>query len=409
MNVLDIFRSALDSLRTNKMRTVLTLLGMVIGVFAIIASVTAVKVIEVYFQNSLNVLGSSTFTIQRFPAINFGDNDERIRNRQPITYDQFQRLEEQISMPLTLSPEEIFAQTSIRYGAEQTEPDVLVFGSNENYTANFGYDIEEGRSFTHDDVQFGRPVILLGSDIAEDLFVNETPIGKTVRMDGRSYQVVGVLASKGSFLGFSWDKRVIAPITTLFNVYGDPNRDLESISVRTDTPRELAAAMDHIIGRMRTIRKVPPGEENDFEIETNDSVQGAFDAFTSILTVGGAGIGLISLLAAGVGIMNIMLVSVTERTREIGIRKSLGARRRDITRQFLLEAIFLCQIGGLFGIALGAVAGNMLAVFFEISAAFPVGWALAGVAMVTVVAVVFGGYPALKAARLNPVDSLRYE
>lgn len=408
MNVIDIFRSALDSLRTNMMRTALTLLGMVIGVFAIIASVTAVEVIDVYFQNSLNVLGSSTFSIQRFPAINFSD-DSRFRNRKPITYEQFQRLEERITMALTLSPEEDFAFTAVRYGDEETEPNVIVFGSDEDYTTNFAYDIDEGRPITQQEVQFGRPVVLIGSDVAEDLFVNETPVGKTVRIDGRPYQVVGVLAPKGSFLGFSWDKRVIAPITTLFSVYGEPDRNISGVSVRASDPLAIPAAMDHIIGHMRAIRKVPPGEENDFEIETNDSVQGAFDTFTNILTMGGAGIGLISLLAAGVGIMNIMLVSVTERTREIGIRKSLGARRRDITRQFLLEAIFLCQIGGLIGIALGAIAGNMLAVFFEISAAFPVGWAVAGVVMVTVVAVTFGGYPALKAARLNPVDSLRYE
>lgn len=408
MNVLDIIRSAFESLRTNKLRTALTLLGMVIGVFAIIASVTAVKVIEVYFQNSLNVLGTSAFSVARYPEIQFSDN-EGMRNRKPITYDQVLRLRDRVTLPLTISPATYITSVRVSFGQEETNPDVPLIASDENYTGNYGYNLQEGRPFTPQDVHFGRLVVLLGSDIAEDLFVNQTPIGKDVRIGGRDYQVVGVLASKGSFLGFSWDKRVVAPITTLFQVYGESNRDIGSVSVRADDPKMVPAAMEQVIGQMRAIRKVRPGEENDFEVETNDSVQGAFDAFTSVLTMGGAGIGLISLLAAGVGIMNIMLVSVTERTREIGIRKSLGARRRDITRQFLLEAIFLCQIGGLFGILLGAAGGNLLAAYFKITPAFPVGWAIAGVAMVTFVALVFGGYPAIKAARLNPVDSLRYE
>jgi putative ABC transport system permease protein len=167
--------------------------------------------------------------------------------------------------------------------------------------------------------------------------------------------------------------------------------------------------MDTVIGRLRVIRKVPPGEENNFEIGTNDSVQSTFEDFTSTLTAGGAGIGLIALLAAGIGIMNIMLVSVTERTREIGIRKSVGAKKRDILRQFLLEAVFMCQLGGLLGIGLGAAFGNLVAVYFDISAAFPWAWALGGVGAMIAIAVVFGGYPAYKAARLDPIESLRYE
>src|SRR5690606_15890807 len=159
-----------------------------------------------------------------------------------------------------------------------------------------------------------------------------------------------------------------APITYLFSRYGHPDRNMAAISVRAPSVQLVPAAMEETIGRMRTIRKVAPGAENDFEIETNDSMRSIFDAFTATLTAGGAGIGLIALFAAGIGIMNIMLVSVTERTREIGIRKSVGARRKDIMRQFLLEAFFLCQIGGLFGILLGAALGNGVALYFDISA-----------------------------------------
>ncbi len=398
---------AWTSLQSNKLRTLLTLLGMIIGVFAIISSVTAVKVIEVYFEESLSFLGTSTFSINRYPSIRFGGN--RDRTRRNITYEQMERLEERVTLPLTISPEEDFSMVSVRYRDHETEPNVFLMGSDENYPVNFGFTLAEGRSLSAQDVQYARSVVMLGSAVAEDLFPNETPLGKDILIQGRRYQVVGVLSPKGSFLGFSWDNRVVAPITTLFYVYGGAERNIASISVRAYRPEAVPAAMEHVIGHMRAIRKVPPGEENDFEIETNDSVRSTFDAFTGTLTVGGAGIGLIALLAAGIGIMNIMLVSVTERTREIGIRKSLGARRRDIMRQFLLEAFFLCQLGGIAGILLGVLFGNVTALYFDITAAFPVAWAVAGFVMVTVIAMVFGVYPAFKAAGLDPIQSLRHE
>lgn len=407
MNVYEAFRTAWGALRANRLRTSLTLLGMVIGVFAIIASVTAVKVIEVYFEESLSLLGSTTFSITRYPSIQFGDG--RYDYRRNITYNQVERLQENITLPLTISPEEWFDMVTVRYGDRETEPNVVFGGSNEYYPINFGFDIDEGRGFTAQDVQYGRSVVLLGSAVAEVLFPNETPVGKDVTIKGHRFQVIGVLSSKGSFLGFSWDDRVVAPITTMFYLYGGANRNISSVSIRASSPQEIPQAMEHVIGIMRVIRKIEPGKENDFEIETNNTLQSSFDAFTGTLTIGGAGIGLIALLAAGIGIMNIMLVSVTERTFEIGIRKSVGARRKDIMRQFLLEAFFLCQLGGLMGIVLGGLFGNLTALYFDITAAFPVGWAIGGFIMVSFVALIFGVYPAFKAARMDPIESLRHE
>ncbi len=409
MAFFEAFRMAWDALRSHKMRSFLTLLGMVIGVFAIIVSVTGVSVIDVYFKDKLQFLGASTFTIRRTPAIQLGELDRSVRNRPPITYDQVERLKRVMTIPVTISPIEDFYLGAVRYGKEETEPNVVLLGTDEHMLGNFSYEIDIGRFFSEQDVQFGRPVMVLGSAVAETLFPNISPLGKQVRMDGHKYEVIGVLKEKGSFLGFNQDNRVFAPITRLFSIYGQPERNIASISVRVHDPQLIQAAMEEVTGRLRVIRKVPPGEDNNFEIETNDSMQSIFDAFTGTLTMGGAVIGLIALLASGIGIMNIMLVSVTERTREIGIRKSVGARSRDILRQFLFEAFFLCQIGGVIGILLGALAGNLVAVYFDISAAFPLGWALGAVAMVTAIALVFGGYPALKAARLNPIDSLRYE
>ncbi len=250
---------------------------------------------------------------------------------------------------------------------------------------------------------------MLGSAVAEELFPSESPLNKAVEFGGSRYQVIGVLESKGNFLGHNMDNRVFAPIRTLFLRYGGEHRNMATTSVRAPAAHMIPSAMDEVIGRLRAIRKVPPGQSNNFELETNDSMRAIFEGFTGVLTMGGAGIGLIALLAAGVGIMNIMLVSVTERTREIGIRKSVGARRRDVMQQFILESVFLCQIGGVVGIALGVLLGNAVAIYFDISAAIPWGWAIAAVVMVSVVALVFGGYPALKASRLDPIESLRYE
>lgn len=401
------FRMALVSLRGSKLRSALTLLGMVIGVFAIIVSVTAVKVIDVYFKERLQFLGASTFTISRTPP--FGSGDRSQRNRPSITYDQVLRYADVMRTPVTVSFIEDFRLGTVRYDGEETEPNIVGMGTDENLLDNYSYELEQGRMITAEDVLYARPVAVLGSEVAAELFHSVSPVGKEVRFEGARFQVIGVLKEKGSFLGFSQDNRIFAPITRMFALYGGPGRNIANISVRVHEPQMLRPAMEESIGRMRTIRKVAPGQDNNFEVNTNDSARGAFDAFTSTLTVGGAGIGLIALLAAGVGIMNIMLVSVTERTREIGIRKSIGARRKDILRQFLLEAFFLCQLGGLLGIVLGALVGNLVAVYFGISAAFPWGWAIAGVIMVTVIALLFGGYPAFKAARLDPIESLRYE
>jgi putative ABC transport system permease protein len=408
MGVIEAIRMAAEALRSNKLRSALTLLGMVIGIFAIIASVTAVKVIDVYFQERLSFLGSSTFTISRYPSIQMGPS--RFRWRPPITYEQVERLKRSIQYPADISILEDFDYgMRVEYEDRETEPDVILLGTDENFLENYSYEIDQGRFFTEQDVRYARPVMVLGSSIAEELFLTENPIGKTVRVRGRRYQVVGVLVAKGNFLGVNVDNRVFSPATRLFAVYGQPQRSIEAVSVRTRSLAEMPGATDEVISRLRIIRKVKPGEENNFVIETNDTFKDFFEQFTGTLTMAGAMIGLIALLAAGIGIMNIMLVSVTERTREIGVRKAVGAKSGAVLRQFLFEALFLCQIGGAIGILLGIAVGNATAWYFGISATIPWGWSLAGVAAVSGIALVFGVYPAAKAARLDPIEALRHE
>ncbi|MEM6782279.1 MAG: ABC transporter permease [Bacteroidota bacterium] len=408
-------RMALESLRTNKLRSALTLLGMVIGVFSVIASVTAVQVIDDYFTDAFSSFGSTTFFVQKYPAINFGPTDASIRNRQDITYPQFEELQRRARLPAAVSPDETFEwATKASYtgpgGTVETSPNLQFRGVNEEWAINNGYDVEVGRFLTSDDVRYGRPVIVISRPVADELFTIEQPVGKMITIKGQRYQIVGLLAEKGAILGDNQDNRMLAPISTLFDVFGGVTTRNISIDVRAPSVQMLDATIDEVVGHMRAIRRVPPQNENDFEVITNDALSGPFESFTNGLTLGGVAIGLIALLAAGIGVMNIMLVSVTERTREIGIRKSLGAKRGAILSQFLLEAVFLCQIGGLVGIGLGVLGGNAASLLGEnLSPAFPWLWACIAVLGVTGVALLFGVYPAYKAARLNPIEALRYE
>jgi putative ABC transport system permease protein len=407
MGIREAFGSALDALRANKLRSALTLLGMVIGIFAVVTSVTAVDVIDAYFQDSLQLLGSSTFTISKDPVIQTGGNDD-LEARPNITYDEVKRLEKQVSLPV--APQEFFDIGRAQFGGRRTDQgNINVIGTNEHLLTNFSRQLREGRSLTEADVQRARAVTVITPDIASELFPAQTPLGKWVTIEGGKYQVVGVLESKGNFLGQSFDARMYMPITHLLKSYGRPQRDISMVSVSAPGVAEMQAAKNQIMGHMRVIRDVPPGEPNNFEVSTNETMQSTFSQFTSVLTLGGAGIGAIALLAAGVGIMNIMLVSVTERTKEIGIRKAVGAKRRHVLGQFLLEALLLCLIGGGLGIALGVLAGNGTALYFDIGASIPWGWALGSLLIVGMIALIFGIYPAYKAASVDPIESLRYE
>jgi putative ABC transport system permease protein len=284
----------------------------------------------------------------------------------------------------------------------------MVRGSNSNFLENNAYDLEDGRNFTGDDVQYGRSFAIIGKDVQDALFKNEYPLGKTIRFDGRQYQVIGILEAKGQVFGQSFDNFVLIPYTTALNVYGGRDRNI-SVQVRAPGISFIDRTVEELTGIMRVIRKVAPGDVNDFEIETNESLSGTFDAFTSALYMGGFAIGFITLLGAGIGVMNIMLVSVSERTREIGIRKAVGATRKAIVSQFLMEAIFICQIGGVIGMIFGIGVGNLMAVWIETEPVIPL-WSVAGGFFgMLIVGLVFGVYPAFKAAKLDPIESLRYE
>lgn len=407
MNFKEVFSQSFDAIRSNKIRSFLTLLALIIGVFSVLVSTTAVAVLDSYFTNTLSVMGSDVITIQKSPAIQMGPRDASLRNRKDITFQNAEDLEERMRIAEGMSIEEGFSRTDVKYNDRETDPDIRIVGSNENYLENNAFEIEEGRNFSAEDIQYRRSFAILGKDIQTELFANEDPLQKVIRIDGKPYTVIGVLKSKGQIFGNSFDEFVMIPYTTAINVYGG-NRSI-GVQVRAPEISMIQETMDEISGIMRVIRDVLPGEDNDFELVTNDSLTSTFAVFTTALYFGGAFIGFITLLGAGIGVMNIMLVSVTERTKEIGIRKAVGATRKAIVGQFLVEAILICQVGGLIGMIFGILAGNVMAIVIDTSPVIPL-WSVFGSFFgMLFVGVIFGVYPAYKAAQLDPIESLRYE
>lgn len=407
MRIFEVFTQAFDSLRTNKLRSSLTLLAIASGVFAIISANTAVLVLDTYFKDTLSLMGGDVITVTKQPAIQMGDDWERYRNREDITFRQMEELQERARIAHQIGPNTNFRTTSIHSSDQETEPNVSVTGANEYYLPNNAFDIASGRNFQEEDIDQVRQVAILGADVAETLFEVISPVGQTIRVEGRPYTVIGVAEARGDIFGQSLDRYVLIPYTTLMTVYGR-ERNI-AIQVRARSIELIEDAIDEMTGLLRAIRHVAPGTESDFEIQTNESLAGVFEQFTGVLYLIGFVVGGIALLGAGIGVMNIMLVSVTERTREIGIRKAVGATKKAITSQFLMESIAICQIGGVIGILGGVLIGNGAALWLESSIVFPWSAAVGGVIGMTVIGVLFGVYPAYKAAQLDPIDSLRYE
>jgi putative ABC transport system permease protein len=408
MNIIEVFRQAFDSIRANKLRSSLTLLAISVGVFAIISANTAVLVLDTYFKDTLSLMGGDVVTVSKFPAIQMGPSDwDRYRNRQDITIAQMERLQDLTRTTSGIGPNRTYRTTRVTFGEVETEPNISITGGNEHYLANNAYTVEEGRNFLPEDIDYARAVVILGADVVDALFERQNPIGKTIRIEGRPYTVIGITEAKGNVFGNTLDRFVLIPYSNLAGVYGR-NQDI-GIQVRAGSIDRVAETIDELTGVLRAIRQVDPGTENDFEITTNESLSGVFEQFTGMLYIIGFVIGSIVLLGAGIGVMNIMLVSVTERTREIGIRKAVGATRKAIVSQFLMESVAICQIGGVIGILAGVGLGNLAAIWLESSIVVPWGAAVGGVIGMTFVGVVFGVYPAFKAARLDAIESLRYE
>ena len=404
----EILKLSIQTIRSNKLRSFLTLLGIVIGLFSIIAIMTALTALQEGIDSGLSQLGSNTFQIQKYPAMNFGGPQQgKFRNRPDITYEQGLRLMQQATEYRYISLENWKFSKTFKYGKYNTNPNMSIAGVNEDFPFANDYSIKEGRFFTEKEVSSASDVCVVGVEVVNKLFPNENPIGKRVNLDGREYQILGVFESKGSSFGQSLDNFAAIPITKSLEIYG--KQTTINIAVQAKDKSSYDATVENITAVFRVIRGLGPGQENNFEIYSNESLISSVNNFTKYFKYGAGFISFIALLAAGIGIMNIMLVSVTERTKEIGIRKSIGAKSRNILTQFLLEAVILCEIGGIVGILLGVISGNILGIYLNAKVVVPVDWIIIGLVVCSVVGVVFGTYPAYKAAKLDPIDALRYE
>ena len=408
MHLSEILKLAAGALSANKLRSGLTMLGIAVGVFSVIGVMTVISGLRSNIEQGLNVLGANSFQLTRTPPLNFSDPRQRFANRRDIDYSMATRLRDLLGSSATVSLQIRRQGRVVTYLDRRTNPNVLLGGGDEHFVTSRNFEVAAGRNLGPDDVEFGRPVVVLGADVAEKIFVNEEPVGRLVRIDGQNYTVVGVLAEKGSSFGQSQDNVALIPITRFLQIYGSAGRSI-SINVQAPSQQELAAVQDRAIGTMRLVRGLDPEDPNDFEVFSNDSLIEAFNRIAGVVAVGAFVISAIALLASGVGVMNIMLVSVTERTKEIGIRKSIGAKKRNILSQFLIEAVALSLAGGLAGVGFGIVAGNGVALALNSALIFPWGWALAGVLVCSGIGVTFGLYPAWKAANLDPIEALRYE
>jgi putative ABC transport system permease protein len=409
MNIIESIALAFNSIKVYKLRAFLTLLSISIGVFAIMGAGTLITSMDSAVSTELDNLGETNFFITRMPNIHMGNEWHKYMKRKPITYTQVKDLKRDMVITKEITSYCVSMSHTVNSGGLSTDPDVNLIGTDENYFKMFNVNVVRGRILSAEDVSLSRNVAVIGNDILVKVFPHVNPLGQKIRIKNQTFTVVGVLEQKGAVLGKTQDNQVIMPITFFLRYYTNEWDASLNLAVKAPSKAAFLPTMDEAIGLLRSIRNVKPWEENSFEIETNESISQQFGTFTSFLSYFGFGSGFIALIAAGVGIMNIMLVSVKERTREIGVRKAVGARRSWILVQFIVETITLCQIGGFIGIGVGLGGAWFLGYWLKINIVFPLTWFIVSIVICTLLGVFFGAYPAWKAAKLDPIEALRYE
>jgi putative ABC transport system permease protein len=406
---LEIIQMAWRSLGANKLRSALTISGITVGIFSVISVMTTISALQNSIETGLSFLGADIFQFAKYPGTLTAFGDERFKNRRNIDYETYLRFTRLVGDQVELVTPKVFDENvQAVFENRKTNPNLEICGTNQGFIVSNNFTIASGRNLSPNDVELARSVCVIGKSALDRLFPEGGAVGKTIRLDGRAYEVVGAFGPKGEAFGANQDNTVIIPITKFFENYGSKNRTV-NIAVQARNQIVYEKTLGYAIGAFRKARGLNPEDPNDFEIYSNDSLAFAFRNIAGMVRIGAFVISTIALIAAGVGIMNIMLVSVTERTKEIGVRKSLGARQRDIRLQFLLEALFLSLLGAFSGIILGVAAGNGFAAFVQAQLVFPWGWSIAGVLVCSAIGIVFGLYPAHKAASLDPIEALRYE
>ena len=400
-----------------KLRTALTLLGITVGVSSIIAIMTVLTTFEKSANGLVSEMKTNLFYITKDNPIeiSFGGDGRGSRNKPAITWSEYEQLKRSLTLTTTMAAAvaEEPSDRTISVGKDELKNRLTSFwGSDGDMLSINKYNIVEGgRNLLETDVDNMSRVAIIGSDVQEELFPYSDPVGQTIKIDNIPFEVIALTEPKGEMLGQSMDSMIGIPISTYLKYFGKRGwrrTDLQLI-LESESMETLDAATDEAIGVFRAIRKIPPGEDNNFYIATNDQLMDTFGEFTGYISIFIGLIAGISLLVAGIGIANIMLVSLTERIKEIGIRKALGARRVDIFLQFLIEAVLISIIGGIVGIILGLSFGNIVALFLEQDPVIPFNWVFYSIQICASMGILFGLYPAIKASRLNPIDSMRYE
>lgn len=403
---------SLKAIRSQKLRTVLTMLIIAIGILSLVGTLTAIDAIKGSISSNFTRMGANTFTIRnKEMTVKIGRKGRGPKGYRQITYDEAVRFSKEYNFPAFPSVSTMASgSATVKFESKKTNPNIRIFGGDANYMTTSGYEMERGRNFSVQDVEYGNHVVILGKDVVDALFDKKVdPLDKIVTIGSGKYKIIGLLKSKGNSVGFGGDKVCIIPLNNVRQYFSRPNMSF-TINVMTNSPQQMEAAISEATGTFRIIRDLPVGVEDNFEITKSDNLANLLIENTQKVTAGATFIGIITLLGAAIGLMNIMLVSVSERTREIGIRKAVGANHKTIRNQFLVEAIVICQMGGLLGILLAIIIGNVFSLLvLEGSFIMPWLWTFMGFSICMIVGLFSGLYPAVKASRLDPIEALRFE
>jgi putative ABC transport system permease protein len=403
-------RIAIKAIQSNRVRAILTMSIIAFGIMALVGILTAIDAIKSSLTSQFTMMGANSFTItSRGMNIQVGNSRTRHRNYSRISYRQAIEFKERFTEPAYVTVSFNASQlTTVKYDKEETNPNISLMGVDENYLAVSGYEVENGRNFTADEIQMNSRYVLIGSVIATDLFpAGVDPVGKDVTVAGLKLKVAGVLKSKGASQ-ISDDKICFMPVSTARQYFSRPNMNF-SIAVMPINPVNLDVMIGEAEGVFRVVRNLDPKDESDFNVVKSDTILNMLLKNIRYVTLAATLIGIVTLFGAAVGLMNIMLVSVTERTREIGVRKAIGAKPKTIKYQFLFESILIGQFGGIFGIILGILIGNGVSSMLRSNFVVPWLWVGTGIFVCFVVGVVSGYAPAVKAANVDPIEALRYE
>jgi len=400
---------ALQAIAGNRLRTSLTSLIIAIGIMALVGILTAIEGIKNQVNNAFGALGANSFTLENTGSgLNFGNGGHR-KVYPAISYDQAARFQKEFALPvLTTINLNVSGTAVVKYGSKKTNPNISVTGSTENYMVVQGYKLAFGRNFSSAELEHGENVVMIGNEIKKRLFKDLDPVDKALFIGSTRFRVIGVFATKGSSAGFGGDKFCVIPVLIAKQIDPDTNRSF-TVTIKVANAQALDATIGEATSLFRNVRGLNVASEDNFDISRSDSIQQQLSGQLTGMTVAGFAIGLITLIGAAIGLMNIMLVSVTERTREIGLRKALGATPSVIRKQFLIEAIVICFIGGIAGIIFGIGIGNLIAVNISGTFVTPWGWLIAALLLCTFIGLTSGFYPASKASKLDPVEALRYE